>query len=125
MVMSEDVAAAAGLPPGPLPGLQPQERISDREKELAGDAGTAYNAADYTNCLAALEKLEVGEQSKNCGPTRRLYSFSIDNTPCNYGCRSCVRPTWCWHTTRSWCNAGRVRWGRVEPPSPCLRWCNN
>jgi len=59
MVMSEDVAAAAGLPPGPLPGLQPQERISDREKELAGDAGTAYNAADYTNCLAALEKLEI------------------------------------------------------------------
>lgn len=34
-------------------------KVSQREKELAADASTAYNCGDYDGCLIALEKLEV------------------------------------------------------------------
>ena len=34
-------------------------KVSEREKELAADASTAYNSGDYEGCLIALEKLEV------------------------------------------------------------------
>ena len=34
-------------------------KVSEREKELAADASTAYNSGDYDSCLIALEKLEV------------------------------------------------------------------
>lgn len=46
--------------PAPREHREPRERVSDREKELAGDASTAFTKGDYTGCLTSLEKLEVG-----------------------------------------------------------------
>ena len=37
-----------------------RSKVSEREKELAADASTAYNTGDYSQCLLLLEKLEVG-----------------------------------------------------------------
>jgi hypothetical protein len=56
MVMSEEgeVAAAGRVSPG-----LGRERVSDREKELAGDASGAFTKGDYSGCLNSLEKLEV------------------------------------------------------------------
>ena len=36
-----------------------KERVSDKEKDLAGEASSAFNSGDYTGCLTTLEKLEV------------------------------------------------------------------
>jgi len=36
-----------------------KERVSDKEKDLAGEASTAFNSGDYTSCLNTLEKLEI------------------------------------------------------------------
>ena len=35
-----------------------KERVSDKEKDLAGEASSAFNSGDYTGCLTSLE-LEV------------------------------------------------------------------
>ena len=37
-----------------------RSKVSEREKELAADASTAYNTGDYSQCLLLLVKLEVG-----------------------------------------------------------------
>jgi hypothetical protein len=59
MVMSEEgeVLAAGRASPGLA-----RERVSDREKELAGDASGAFTKGDYAGCLNSLEKLEVRPQ---------------------------------------------------------------
>ena len=36
-----------------------KKRVSDKEKDLAGEASSAFNSGDYTGCLTTLEKLEV------------------------------------------------------------------
>ena len=36
-----------------------KERVSDKEKDLASEASSAFNNGDYTSCLTTLEKLEV------------------------------------------------------------------
>jgi len=36
-----------------------KERVSDKEKDLAGEASSAFNSGDYTGCLTTLEKLEI------------------------------------------------------------------
>jgi len=36
-----------------------KERVSDREKDLAQEASSAFNTGDYSACLTALEKLEI------------------------------------------------------------------
>ena len=36
-----------------------KERVSDKEKDLAGEASSGFNSGDYTGCLNTLEKLEV------------------------------------------------------------------
>ena len=46
----------------PVPREKEQARmvqVSDREKELAGEASTAFTKGDYTGCLNSLEKLEI------------------------------------------------------------------
>ena len=37
-------------------------QVSDKEKDLAAEASSAFNTGDYKGCLLALEKLEV----RNC-----------------------------------------------------------
>merc|ERR1719431_471337 len=39
--------------------MEARERVSDREKELEGEASTAFTKGDYTGCLTSLEKLEI------------------------------------------------------------------
>ena len=34
-------------------------KVSDKEKDLAAEASSAFNTGDYKGCLLALEKLEV------------------------------------------------------------------
>ena len=34
-------------------------QVSDKEKDLAAEASSAFNTGDYKGCLLALEKLEV------------------------------------------------------------------
>ena len=34
-------------------------KVSDKEKDLAAEASSAFNTGDYKACLLALEKLEV------------------------------------------------------------------
>ena len=34
-------------------------KVSDKEKDLAAEASSAFNTGDYKGCLVALEKLEV------------------------------------------------------------------
>jgi len=47
----------------PSPGSKEQAKggrdISEKEKELAGDASIAFTKGDYTGCLSSLEKLEI------------------------------------------------------------------
>lgn len=38
---------------------QESVRVSDKEKDLAAEASSAYNSGDYKGCMLALEKLEV------------------------------------------------------------------
>lgn len=59
VVMAADGGECQGGLGSPAP-REPRERVSDREKELAGDASTAFTKGDYTGCLTSLEKLEVG-----------------------------------------------------------------
>jgi len=68
MVMSEDAGDGAPGQGGqnqkviqhPEGGGQPQaRRVSEKEKELAAEASKAFNSGEYSQCLSALEKLEV------------------------------------------------------------------
>ena len=34
-------------------------QVSEKEKDLAAEASSAFNTGDYKGCLVALEKLEV------------------------------------------------------------------
>jgi len=36
-----------------------KERVTDKEKDLASEASSAFNNGDYTGCLTTLEKLEI------------------------------------------------------------------
>ena len=38
---------------------QDSAKVSDKEKDLAAEASSAYNTGDYKGCMLALEKLEV------------------------------------------------------------------
>ena len=55
-------------------------KVSEKEKELAGDASTAYNCGDYDGCLIALEKLEVRGLLLNSVFDIILYTFAGDTT---------------------------------------------
>jgi len=61
MVMSQEGGEVGGKV-SPVPREKEQARmvqVSDREKELAGEASTAFTKGDYTGCLNSLEKLEI------------------------------------------------------------------
>ena len=45
-----------------------KERVTDKEKDLASEASSAFNNGDYTGCLTTLEKLEVSCCLLNCNP---------------------------------------------------------
>lgn len=82
MVMSSECEGGAASP-GLAREREGRERVTDREKELAGEASQAFTKGDYTGCLTALEKLEVGGEafnSNNC----------VWPDPATYGL--CARP---------------------------------
>ena len=62
MVMSQESGEVGGKV-SPSPGSKEQAKggrdISEKEKELAGDASIAFTKGDYTGCLSSLEKLEI------------------------------------------------------------------
>jgi len=61
MVMSEEAGeggAKAGQQADPA-GKPQARRVSEKEKELAGEASKAFSSGEYSLCLSALEKLEV------------------------------------------------------------------
>ena len=62
MVMSQESGEVGGKV-SPSPGSKEQAKggrdISEKEKELAGDASIAFTKGDYTGCLGSLEKLEI------------------------------------------------------------------
>ena len=53
----------------PSPGSKEQAKggpgITEKEKELAGDASLAFTKGDYTGCLGSLEKLEIVKSSNH------------------------------------------------------------
>lgn len=61
MVMSQESndGMAGKISPVPVKEKENKERVSDREKELAGEASTAFVKGDYSGCLNSLEKLEI------------------------------------------------------------------
>ena len=65
MVMSEEAGEGAALKLAQQTdnaGQPSARRVSEKEKDLAGEASKAFSSGEYSRCLAALEKLEVDRE---------------------------------------------------------------